>query len=71
MNRDAESAKIPTYYPSGSPEAEAMMRRLEITCQLFEMAYEIKFLELQRRNPDASEEWIRAETLRLIEAGTR
>jgi hypothetical protein len=53
------------------PEGDAMMRRFAIMCGLFETAYEIKSLELQRRHPEASEAWIHAETLRLIEAGTR
>ncbi len=54
-----------------SKEAEAMIRRVEIACELFETAFEIKSLELRRRNPDAADEWIRAETLRLIEAGCK
>jgi hypothetical protein len=44
-----------------------MIRRVEIACELFETAFEIKSLELRRRNPDATDEWIRAETLRLID----
>lgn len=48
-----------------------IIRRVEIMCELFEMAYEIKSLELKRRNPDASDAWVRSETLRLIEAGTK
>lgn len=45
-----------------------IIRRVEIMCELFEMAYEIKSLELRRRNVGASENWIRSETLRLIAA---
>ena len=52
-------------------DSEAMMRRISIMCGLFETAYEIKSLELKRRHPAASDGWIHAETLRLIEAGTR
>jgi hypothetical protein len=47
------------------------MKRVEIMCGLFEMAFEIKSLELRRRNPEATDEWIRNETLRLIDAGSR
>jgi hypothetical protein len=47
------------------------VKRVEIMCGLFDLAYELKSLELKRRNPLASQEWIREETLRLIEAGTR
>ena len=57
--------------PRRSKEAEAMIRRVEIACELFETAFEIKSLELRRRNPNATVEWIRAETLRLIEAGCK
>lgn len=52
-------------------DCEARMRRISIMCGLFETAYEIKSLELKRRNPTASAEWIHTETLRLIEEGTR
>lgn len=48
-----------------------VIRRVEIMCELFDLAYEMKSLELQRRNPDATDDWIRSETLRLIEAGTK
>ena len=57
--------------PNRSKEAEAIIRRVEIACELFETAFEIKSLELRRRNPDATDEWIRSETLRLIEAGCK
>jgi len=49
----------------------AIIRRVEITCELFELAFEIKYLELKRQNPKASYAWLRLETLRLIELGTR
>lgn len=48
-----------------------MIRRVEIACGLFETPFEIKTLELRRRNPEASDEWIRDEALRLIEVGCR
>jgi len=48
-----------------------VIRRVEIMCELFDVAYEIKFLELKRRHPEATDEWIKQETLRLIEIGTR
>jgi hypothetical protein len=48
-----------------------IIRRVETVCELFEMAYEMKSLELRRQHPDARDEWIHAETLKLIEAGTR
>jgi len=46
-----------------------IIRRVEMTCELFELAYEMKYLELKRRNPKAADEWLRAETLRLITLG--
>jgi hypothetical protein len=49
----------------------AIMQRVRISCDLFNMAYEIKYLELQRKNPDARPDWIKQETLRLIALGTR
>jgi hypothetical protein len=48
-----------------------IIRRVETVCELFAMAYELKSLELRRRHPDATGEWIHSETLKLIEAGTR
>jgi hypothetical protein len=54
-----------------SPTDNSIIRRVEITCELFEMAFEIKSLELRRRNPDASDDWIRDEALRLIEVGSK
>lgn len=67
---DAHSTSDGSGLPKLS-DSEAMMRRIFIMCGLFETAYEIKSLELKRRHPAASEAWIHAETLRLIEAGTR
>lgn len=54
-----------------SRSSQEMIRRVEIACGLFETAFEIKTLELRRRNPVASDEWIRDEALRLIEVGCR
>lgn len=49
----------------------AIILRVEIMCGLFELAYELKSLELKRRNPDVPDDWIKSETLKLIEAGTK
>lgn len=49
----------------------AIIRRVEMACGLFETAFEIKTLELRRRNPEATDAWIRDEALRLIEVGCR
>ncbi len=60
--------------PQGAAECLSdprIIRRVETVCELFEMAYEIKSLELKRRHPYSTEQWIHTETLRLIEAGTR
>ena len=54
-----------------SGSSQAMIRRVEIACGLFETAFEIKTLELRRRNPEATDAWIRDEALRLIEVGCR
>ena len=54
-----------------SRSSQEMISRVEITCGLFETAFEIKTLELRRRNPEASDEWIRDVALRLIEVGCR
>lgn len=51
--------------------ADDIIKRIEITCGLFEAAFEIKSLELRRRHPQASDDWIRHETLRLIESGCK
>jgi hypothetical protein len=68
---DQSDFTIPLDSPPRSKEAEAMIRRVEIACELFETAFEIKSLELRRRNPHATDDWIRGETLRLIEAGCK
>jgi hypothetical protein len=49
----------------------AIIRRVEITCELFNLAFEMKYLELKRRNPDAGDDWLRAETLQLIALGAK
>jgi hypothetical protein len=67
-NNISEANTSSVVSPIRSKEAEAIIRRVEIACELFETAFEIKSLELRRRNTDATDEWIRAETLRLIEA---
>jgi hypothetical protein len=58
-------------YSSSEEEKLTILRRVRMTCDLFNLAFEMKSLELERRFPDASEAWIKQETLRLIEAGTR
>jgi hypothetical protein len=70
-NNNSSETMASVVAPPRSKEAEAMIRRVEIACELFETAFEIKSLELRRRNPDATDAWIRGETLRLIEAGCK
>ena len=70
-NKISEANPSSVVSPTRSKEAEAIIRRVEIACELFETAFEIKSLELRRRNTDATDEWIRAEILRLIEAGCK
>ena len=36
-------------------------------CDLFNLAFEMKSLELERRHREASPDWIKQETLRIIE----
>lgn len=55
---------------SKTPE-EAILERVQITCDLFNLAFEMKSLELERQYPEAKPEWIKRETLRLIELGCR
>ena len=43
-------------------ESEARIRRVEIMCGLLELAREMKTLELMRRHPTASSDWIRQST---------
>jgi hypothetical protein len=48
---------------------ESIIERVHIVCDLFNLAFEMKSLELERRFPDAKPEWIKQETLRLIALG--
>ena len=48
---------------------EQVWRNVRLACELFDMARDIKTLELKRRYPDASDSWIQTEVLRLIEKG--
>ena len=57
--------------PSPLNQNIAIIQRVRMMCDLFNLAFEMKSLELERRHRDASPEWIKQETLRLIEAGTR
>ena len=50
---------------------DAIIQRVRLMCDLFNLAFEMKSLELERQHRDASPEWIKQETLRLIESGTR
>lgn len=50
---------------------EQIWQNVSAVCELFDMARDIKMLELRRRHPLASEEWILSEALRLIELGCR
>jgi hypothetical protein len=42
------------------------VERVRVMCDLFNLAFEMKSLELERRYPEASKDWIKQETLRLI-----
>jgi|GEM_PF-3172747 hypothetical protein len=57
--------------PSPLNQNIAIIQRVRMMCDLFNLAFEMKSLELERQHRDASPEWIKQETLRLIEAGTR
>jgi len=57
--------------PSPLNENNAIIQRVRMMCDLFNLAFEMKSLELERHHPEASPEWIKQETLRLIESGTR
>jgi hypothetical protein len=68
----------PTYHVSQSlsrvadlPAKEQIWQNVSAVCELFDMARDIKMLELRRRHPLASEEWILSEALSLIELGCR
>ncbi len=52
-------------------EKERIWQNMSAVCELFDMARDIKMLELRRRYPIASEEWILSEALHLIERGCR
>ena len=64
-------------YPQKKPNSgecfdiprEQVWRNVRLACELFDMARDIKTLELRRRYPDASDSWIQTEVLRLIEKG--
>jgi len=53
------------------PANERIWQNVSAVCELFDMARDIKMLELRRRHPLASEEWILSEALSLIELGCR
>jgi hypothetical protein len=56
----------------GNPRGrESPADRVRIVCDLFNLAFEMKSLELERRFPQGTPEWIKSETLRLIEVGTK
>lgn len=50
---------------------DVIIRRVRIMCDLFNLAFEMKSLELKRRHREASPDWIKQETLWLIELGSR
>lgn len=54
-----------------SEHRDAVIARVRVMCDLFNLAFEMKSLELERRNPTANPGWIKQETLRLIELGSR
>ena len=53
------------------PGNSTAIERVRVMCDLFNLAFEMKSLELERRYPEASKDWIKQETLRLIEKGTK
>jgi hypothetical protein len=66
-------SEIPPKMPNSTDVSgicrEQVWRNVRLACELFDMARDIKTLELKRRYPDASDTWIQSEVLRLIEKG--
>ncbi len=50
---------------------ERIWQNVSAVCDLFDMARDIKILELRRRFPLATNEWIISEALSLIERGSQ
>jgi hypothetical protein len=61
--------KNPERYELSGVSREQVWRKVRIACELFDMARDIKLLELKRRHPEASDAWLQSEVLRLIEMG--
>ena len=51
--------------------SEAILKKLRIVSDLFEMAMKIKSQQLRRQHPEATEDQIRAMALELVEKGCR
>ena len=68
---EKQSINIAEQSVCSSRRQESPADRVRIVCDLFNLAFEMKSLELERRFPQATPEWIKAETLRLIEVGTK
>lgn len=70
MNKN-QSLNMAEQSAGDSRKQESPADRVRIVCDLFNLAFEMKSLELERRFPQATPEWIKTETLRLIEVGTK
>ena len=70
MNKN-QSLNMAEQGAGNSRKQESPADRVRIVCDLFNLAFEMKSLELERRFPQAMPEWIKTETLRLIEVGTK
>jgi hypothetical protein len=69
-----QNGKTSQTLPSPSSENSSLdqsVRNIKVVCDLYDLAVAIKSLELKRKNPDATEEWLLREALILIERGCR
>ena len=55
----------------GEFNREHIIKKLRLAGELYEFALRVKTTRLRRRHPEWDEKRIRAEALRLIEAGCR
>ncbi len=53
------------------PELERIWASIQAVCGLFDMARDIKILQLKRQYPEAADGWIMSEALRMIEEGCK
>ena len=56
---------------SDMPSKERIWQNINAVCELFDLARDIKMLELRRRHPQVNDAWILNEALCLIERGCR